>query len=666
MTTASIECADCRVSPPPSFFTRYRDFLLSRDTLLTFANAALLLIGFIVSLLGAPGVGKWLYLAAALIGGFPLFLFAARGLFLRGDITAGVMASTATIAAIVVGEYAAAALVVFMMSVGEWLENFTVARADSALRDLSKLVPTQVMVRRDGQEKIIPLEQVVLGDTVLVRTGERLGVDGMVTGGSASLNQAAITGESMQVEKKRGDEVFAGTLNEAGLLEIRVTRLGEQTTLGQIVRLVKDAQSHQAPVQRIANKYAKVLVPVTSSIAVLVYFLTGDVLRAVTVLVVVCPCALVLATPTAVVAAIGNAARRGILVKSGAVIEQVGKVNVVAFDKTGTLTLGRPAVQQIVSLNGFHQDELLAMGAAAERYSEHPIGRSIWRAAQEKNLILADPVDFRALPGYGVTAQVQQQSVVIGSRTLLEDQNIAWLETADLHFQSLEEQGHTVVPVAVNGSLAGLIALADTPRPEAKAAIAELKALGIEQVVMITGDNPRAAEQIARQLGIDKVYSQVLPQDKLRILRELQAGGKKASPRGFARWLSPRSSARGVAFAGDGVNDAPALAAADVGIAMGLTGSDVALETAHIGLMTDEIERIPQVIAVSHQALRAIRQNVFFSMSWNVLSVFLGSFGVIGPVVGAIMHELSALPALANSARIIQYKPEQGRKPAHG
>jgi Cd2+/Zn2+-exporting ATPase len=641
--TAYLDCADCRVGRP-TFFTRYRDFLLSRDTLLTFTNTALLLAGFIGSLLGSPGVSKWLYLTAAIIGGFPLFLYSAKGLFLRGDITAGVMASTAMIAAIVVGEYAAAALVVFMMSVGEWLENFTIARADSALSDLSKLVPAQVMVRRDGQEHVIPLEQVLPGDTVLARTGERLGADGMVTGGSASVNQATITGESMPVEIKTGDEVFAGTLNEAGLLEIRVTRLGEQTTLGQIVRLVKDAQSHQAPVQRIANKYAKVLVPVTFSIAIAVYLLTGDILRAVTVLVVVCPCALVLATPTAVVAAIGNAARRGILVKSGTVIEQIGKVNVVAFDKTGTLTMGRPAVQQVISLNGLNQDELLAFAAATERYSEHPIGRSIWYAAQEKELHLSDPVNFRALPGFGVTAQVQQQTVVVGSRVLLAEQGITWLDTADQHFQALEEQGQTVVPVAVDGSLAGLIALADTPRPEAKAAIAELKNLGIEQVVMVTGDNPRAADYIARQLGIDRVYSQVLPQDKLRILRELQAGGKK------------------VAFAGDGVNDAPALAAADVGIAMGLAGADVALETADIGLMTDEIERIPQVIAISHQALHAIRQNVNFSISWNVFSVFLSSFGVIGPVVGAVMHELSALPALANSARIVQYQPEASKE----
>ena len=640
--TASLDCTDCRTSRP-GFFTRYREFLLSRDTLLTFANVLLLLVGFVVSLLGARDIGRWLYLAAAVVGGLPLFLFAAKGLFLRGDITAGVMASTATLAAIVVGEYAAAALVVFMMAVGEWLENFTIARADSALRDLSRLVPAQVMVRRNGQEHMIRLEQVLLGDTVLTRTGERIGVDGQVTGGSASVNQAAITGESMPVEKKAGDDVFAGTLNEAGLLEIRVTRLGEQTTLGQIVRLVKDAQSHQAPVQRIANRYAKVLVPITFTIAIVVYLLTRDILRAVTVLVVVCPCALVLATPTAVVAAIGNAARRGILVKSGAVIEQIGKVNVVAFDKTGTLTVGRPAVQQIICLNGLNQAELLGLAATAERYSEHPIGRSIWRAAQEQKLNLADSVDFRALPGFGVTARVQRRVVAVGSRQLLAEQGVAWPEAASQHFQALEEQGQTVVPVAVDGSVAGLIGLCDTPRPEAQAAIAELKRLGIEQVVMITGDNPRAADRIARQLGIDRVYAQVLPQDKLRILRELQAEGKR------------------VAFVGDGVNDAPALAAADVGIAMGVAGADVALETADIGLMTDEIGRIPQVIAISHRALRAIRQNVIFSMSWNVLSVFLGGFGLIGPVVGAIMHELSALPALANSARIIQYRPEPAK-----
>ncbi len=639
---SALDCEAYRVNRT-NFFSHYRSFLLSRDTLLTFANVLLLVIGVVVWLLGWRESARWIYLAAALVGGFPLFLFAAKGLFLRGDITAGVMATIAVIAAIIVGEYAAAALVVFMMAIGEWLENFTVARADRALQDLSKLVPAQVRVKREGQEQLLPLAEVMLDDIVLAKTGERLGVDGIVLKGSASLNQSAITGESMPVEKEEGSEVYAGTMNEAGYLEIRVTRLGEQTTLGQIVRLVKDAQSHQAPVQRVANKYAKILVPVTMSIAVLVYLLTGDIMRSVTVLVVVCPCSLVLATPTAVVAAIGNAARRGILVKSGGVIEQVGKVDIVAFDKTGTLTTGKPVVQKVVTFSMMDEDELLSLASAVERYSEHPIGRSIVTAASKKGLPLGEPTDFQPLPGYGVTAQVEGKAVIVGSRNLLRTKDVTWSERSESIMQTLESLGQTVIPISVNGALAGMIGMADTPRPDAKEVISRLLALGVAEVVMITGDNTRVADQVGRELGITKVYAEVLPQDKLRILNELQSTGKK------------------VAFVGDGVNDAPALAAADVGIAMGLAGADVALETADIGLMQDEIRRIPQVIKISQQALRAIKQNVFFSMSWNVLSVFLGGFGVIGPVVGAVMHEVSALPALANSARIIQYDPEKAK-----
>jgi len=640
MTTAeaaTVECSDCRVTQI-SFFERYRDFLLSRETILTFLNAVLLIAGFGLWLAGQNQWSRWSYLASALIGGTPLFLFAAKGLIIRHDITAGVMASTAMIAAIIVGEYSAAALVVFMMAVGEWMENFTVARADHALRDLAKLIPPTVTVRRDGQEKTIPVEQVVLGDLVLVRTGERIGIDGNVMSGSGSVNQAAITGESMPVEKQAGDEVFAGTLNELGALEIKVTRLGEDTTLGRIVRLVKDAQATQAPVQRVANKYAKFLVPVTFSIAILVYALTGDILRSITVLVVVCPCALVLATPTAVVAAIGNAARRAMLVKSGAVIEQVGKIDVVAFDKTGTLTLGKPAVKEVLSVDGISADQLLVYAATAERFSEHPIGKALVTASQERRLKLGEPVGFSALPGYGITAQVDSRRVTIGNRSLLVEKGIAWTPELDERLQSLERQGGTVVPVAIDAQVAGLISLVDLPRPEARQAIADLKEAGVREVIMITGDNPHTAEMISKELGIDRFYAGVLPQDKLKIIRDLQAAGNK------------------VLFAGDGVNDGPALAAADVGVAMGLAGTDLALETADIGLMADEIERLPQIIKLSQKALSVIRQNVVFSMSMNVLSVFLGSFGIIGPVVGALMHELSALPVLANSSRLINYR----------
>jgi heavy metal translocating P-type ATPase len=323
------------------------------------------------------------------------------------------------------------------------------------------------------------------------------------------------------------------------------------------------------------------------------------------------------------------------LVKSGAVIERVGKVDVVAFDKTGTLTHGKPVVQQIISLDGDNADQILSFAASIERGSEHAIGRCIVQAGLERQIDLVNVEDFAVLPGYGVTGRVDNRRVIIGNRALLGAHKVPWAAEVDQQVQQLERQGQTVIPVAVDGVIKGLITLADTPRPEAKHAIAELKHMGVREVIMITGDNPRTAERIAKELGIDRVYAEVLPQDKLKIIRDLQAQGKK------------------VAFVGDGVNDAPALAVAEVGIAMGLTGTDVALETADIGLMADEIERIPQIIGLSRHTLSVIRQNVIFSMSMNVLSVVLGGFGIIGPVVGALMHEASALPVLANSARLI-------------
>jgi Cd2+/Zn2+-exporting ATPase len=548
------------------------------------------------------------------------------------------MATVAMIAAIIVGEYSAAALVVFMMSIGEWMENFTVARADNALRDLAKLVPATVTVRRNGEEIVVSIESVVLDDVVLVRTGERIGVDGQVIRGTASVNQAAITGESMPVEKAEEDEVFAGTLNELGTLEIRVSRLGENTTLGQIIKLVREAQASQAPVERLANRYARYLVPATFSIAALVFLLSGEVMRAVTVLVVVCPCALVLATPTAVVAAIGNAARKGMLVKSGAGIEQVGKVNVLAFDKTGTLTHGKPVVTDVISIDGSDGAQILQVAASAERFSEHPIGRAIIGAAKEGSIDLLEPEAFQVLPGYGVSAEVNGQSIVIGKRNLFEERGIAWPANCENQVQTMEAAGNTVVAVAIDGRVAGFVGLADTPRDAAKRAVAELKALGIAKIVMLTGDNPRTAKRIADEIGIDDYYADVLPGQKLEIIRDLQDRGFK------------------VAFAGDGVNDAPALAAADIGIAMGAAGTDVALETADIGLMEDEIERIPELISLSRRSLKIVRQNVIFSMGMNLFSLTLGSFGIIGPVIGALLHETSSLPVLANSARLVDAK----------
>jgi Cd2+/Zn2+-exporting ATPase len=620
------------------FFRRHRDFLLSWKTIVTLINGLLLLIGFIVSLIVETPIEQWIYLASALIGGIPIVIRALRAVLLHRDITVDLMVSVAMVAAVIVGEYVAAALVVFMLSIGEALEDFTASRADNALKDLAKLVPASVTVRRDNQEVVVPIEQVVLDDIVLVRTGERIGVDGIIIKGHGSVNQATITGESLPLEKQEHDEVFAGTLNELGTLEVRATSVGDDTTMSQIVKLVKEAQESQAPVQRLANRYATILVPTTFLIAISVGLLTQDIIRFITVLVVVCPCALVLATPTAVVAAIGNSAKRGILVKSGRSIEQVGKVDVVAFDKTGTLTQGKPTVTEVVSFGELEIGRILWLAATVERFSEHSIGRSIVEAAEEKAIKAGEPSDFVVLPGFGVKAQVDEKDVIIGNRRLLTEQGVLLSDEQKAKAKRLELQGKTVVLVTVARKVEGLITLADKPRLEAKATVSELKKLGVEQVLLITGDSSSTAEMIAEELGVDRFYAEVLPQNKLGIIRELQGQGKK------------------VAFVGDGVNDAPAIAAADIGIAMGIGGTDVALETADVCLMQDSIARVPYIIGLSRKSLKVIWLNVAFSMSINILSVFLGGFGIIGPVVGALMHETSALPILANSARLINYR----------
>jgi Cd2+/Zn2+-exporting ATPase len=643
MTSPSLAAPTGDTLRANSLFTRYKAFLLSKETLFAAANTLFLLLGLILQLAGQPQLGRWSYLLAAVIGGTPLFIYSARGLFIHRDITAGVMASSAMIAAIVVGEYSAAALVVFMFTIGEWLENLTVARADNALRELASLVPTVVTLVEGDDLRQVPIAQVRPGHNILVRSGERIGVDGRVLQGRGSVGQAAITGESLPVEKQPGDAVYAGSLNELGSLTIEVTGVGEATTLGRIVQLVRSAKASQAPVERIANRYARYLVPLTFVLAGLVWWLSGEIMRAVTVLVVVCPCALVLATPTAVAAAIGNAARRGILVKTGGDMERVGQVDVVAFDKTSTLTIGEPRVRAVVPLDGRDEAALLALAATVERHSEHPIGRAIVAEAEARQLSLGQPTDFETLPGAGVSALVDGQRLLLGTPALLQERQVAWGEGHASLAAGLEQKGQTVIAVAIGDAPAGLIALADTVRPDARETIAQLKALGVGQIIMITGDNPRVAAAIAEELAVDRYYAEVLPERKLEIVRELQAEGKR------------------VAFVGDGVNDAPALAAADIGIAMGLSGTDVALETADIGLMQDEIGRVPQVIDLSRSTMVIIKQNVAFSLAFNLLSLVLGGLGTIGPVVGAILHEVSSVPTLANSARLINKRYDGGR-----
>ncbi len=619
--------------------SRYRDFLLAPGAIFTMVSLLLLIIATIQApdgVINSAHAHTWLYLAAALVGSVYIWWSAIQGIRER-DFTADIPVSFATAAALIIGQYSAAAVVAVLLLLGGMLEEFVSARAGNALDSLAKLLPDRVTVRRDGEDLIVPLEKVQNGDLVLIRSGDRIPVDGVVAQGTASINQAAITGESLAVEKQPGDMVFAGTLNELGALEVRTTKVGEETTLGQIRRMVAEAQEQKAPIERILNRYAKFYTPAALILGALVWWWSGDILRAITILIVFCPCVMVLATPTALVASIGNAALRGSLIKKGATIEALAKVTAVAFDKTGTLTFGQPKLTTLDPLGQLTEPELLRLAAIAEKLSEHPLGRAVVQAALAREMVIADPEEFTVLPGLGVRACIEGDEVIIGRPRLLSEQGITIDPQVQTRARNLAEVGRTVILVAHNAQVVGMLVLEDTLRPEASAVITRLRKLGI-RTVLVTGDNTVTAQRIAGELGISEVHAEVLPAQKVEIVKQLQAQGMN------------------VAFVGDGVNDGPALATANVGVAMGLGGTDVAIETAEIALLSDDLTKLPHLLSLSRQAMRAIKQNLIFSLSVLAIAVGLAIPGILLPVTGALLHELSSIPVIANSARLIGIK----------
>jgi Zn2+/Cd2+-exporting ATPase len=568
------------------FVGRYRDFLLAPGTMFTLVSLLLLVIATIQApdgVINSAHAHTWLYLASALVGSIYIWWSAIGGIRAR-DFTADIPVSFATAAALIIGQYSAAAVVAVLLLLGGMLEEFVSARAGNALDSLAKLLPDRVTVRRDGEDLVVPLEEVQSADLVLIRSGDRIPIDGVVARGIASVNQAAITGESLAVEKQQGDAVFAGTLNELGALEVRATKVGEETTLGQIRRMVEEAQRQKAPIERILNRYAKFYTPAALILGALVWWVSGDILRAITILIVFCPCVMVLATPTALVASIGNAALRGSLVKKGATIEALAKVTAVAFDKTGTLTFGQPKLATIQPLEEMTETELLRLAAIAEKLSEHPLGRAIVQAALACEVAVPDPEEFIVLPGLGVQARIDEGEVIVGRPRLLSEQGITVQEEVAVRARNLASVGRTVILVAHNRQVVGMLVLEDTLRPEAGQVIRRLKKLGI-RTVLVTGDNSVTAERIAGELGISEVHADVLPAQKVEIVKQLQAQGMN------------------VAFVGDGVNDGPALATANVGVAMGLGGTDVAIETAEIALLSDDLTKLPHLLSLSRQAM---------------------------------------------------------------
>jgi len=622
---------------PPGFFQKYKEFLLSPGIITAAINTVFLVIGFALEFSGNHQWADYSFLISAVVGGFPVFKLAVTNILRDFDLTAGVMVSVAMIAALIVGEYGAMALVAFMMVIGEALEDFTRERADHALKELNQLVPAMVTIRRYGEDVETPIGRVSKGDIALIRPGGRIPVDGIIVEGTASVDQSSITGESMPIDKASGGKVYAGTFVSSGVLTVEVEDVGETTTLGKMIQLVEEAQSTQAPVQRVANRYANFFAPVAIVIAGITWMVTGEPLRGVTMLVAICPCSLVLATPTAIVAAIGNTARNGVLVKHGTAMEQMGKVDVVAFDKTGTVTFGEPIVTGVTPLNGYSEDELLKITASAERSSEHPLAKAIIREASDRGLELQTPEDFESLAGHGISARVDGRTVAVGEK-MLEEKNVHMDSDG---IESSKAEGYTVIPVAVDGELVGYINVADTVRPESAKAIENLKKLGISKILLITGDSRIVGEKVGGELGVSEIYTEVLPEKKLEIIRNLQADGHK------------------VAYIGDGVNDAPALAAADIGIAMGSIGTAVAMETADVVLLTDEIGQVPYLIELSQATMVNIRTNIAVSMTIVLGSVAASALGVFGPVIGAIMHEVAAVPVIANAATLIGWKSKK-------
>jgi len=604
-----------------------RDLVL---TVLVGAGLAAYLTGSIQSVYGFD-----LALLLALVGGFPIYYEAASAL-VRRKVSADLAVSLAAFAALYIQQYAVAAEVILIMLIGKALENFAVARTRSGIAELLALRPDVARVRRDGQERTIPANEVRPDDIVLVRPGDRIPVDGRVLGGSSSVDQSPITGESLPADKMPGEEVYAGTINLNGALELAVERLGEQTTLERIIHLVEEAEATKAPTARLADRYAGYFVAAVILAAVLTYLFSGDVVRSVAVLVVACPCALVLATPTAIAAGIGGLVRRGILVKGGAALENLGRLRAVVFDKTGTLTLAKLRLSRVVPAPGHDEAEVLRLGASVERHSEHPVGQLIVERAKGEQIEPLHATGFVAHPGLGAEAVVAGAQTRVGSARFLEEAQVSVPEPIKAKVTELSRAGCTVVLVARGSQAIGAVAVEDTVRSDARETVERLRGLGVQRVAMLTGDNGAAARSVAEALSIREARSELLPSDKVEAVREIQ---RAAAP---------------VAMVGDGINDAPSLVAADVGVAMADIGTDVAIASADVVLVGDDLGKLADAVACGKRALRIVWQNTLgFALAFNALAVVVASLGWIGPVVAAVVHQVSSLVVVLNSLRLL-------------
>lgn len=565
-----------------------------------------------------------------LLAGAPIFWNVIRATLHRQVISHTLM-SIGVIAALAVGQWPTAMVIVFFMRVGDYAEHFTTERSRQAVKRLTALAPQTARVERDGVEQVVPIAEVQVGETVIVRPGESIPVDGEVTSGQATVNQATLTGESMPVEVSSGGRVYAATIATLGSIRLKVTQVGADTTFGRVIKMVEEAEAHRAPVQRIADRFSAYFLPVVAAIAAVTFLASRNPLAVASVLVVACSCSFALATPIAMLASIGAAASRGILVKGGKYLESLSRADVVLIDKTGTITTGQPQITDVIALPGHSEDEVLALAASVERDSEHPLAEAVRQAASQRALSLYEVEHFEAAPGLGVRAKVNGDTIVVGNARMMAS-------SAPTHVtQALEQQGKTLLLVEQAGKVIGVLAAADTIRPEVPAALERLRMPGISKLELLTGDNERTAEAQATALGIT-YRAELLPEDKIRIVKEYQAQGHI------------------VVMIGDGVNDAPALAQADVGIAMGVIGSDIALEASHVALMREDWNLVPDLFTIAKRTMRVVKSNLSFTILYNLLGLSLAAFGILPPILAAAAQSLPDLGILANSSRLLRQK----------
>ena len=576
-----------------------------------------------------------------IISGIPILYGALTALFCEKTISSELLVSTAIVASVAIGEIFAAGEIAFIMAIGEILEDITVNRAKKGISQLIKLSPQQgrKIIKENGKttEKIVPIEEIYKDDILRVLPGEMIPVDGKIIFGNSSVDQSIMTGESLPIDKTIGDEVFCGTVNCDGSIDIIATKIGEDSSLQKLIRMVKEAEENKAPMQRIVDKWAGWLVPAALIIAIAAYFITSDIIRAVTVLVVFCPCALALATPTSIMAAVGQAAKNGVLIKSGEALEKMGKVNCIAFDKTGTLTFGKLKISDIITTSSATENELLKLACSSEKRSEHPLGKAIVEHGKKQNVEFLEMEDFKMIPGKGIAAKIENNEISCGNSRFLQEQGIILDENIESILENLRKQGKVSILVGKNRECIGIIALSDTIRPTAKEMVVKLKNMGT-RVVLLTGDHKQTADYFAEEVGIENVYSELLPAEKVTYIKKLEEDGNK------------------VCMIGDGVNDAPALKTADVGVSMASMGTDIAVEASDIALMGDNIEKIPYLKKLSTATIKTIKFNITASMVINLAAIILSVMGLLNPITGALVHNVGSVLVVLNAALLYDRK----------